>query len=206
MDNDIVLGLFGLVGAIIASKPLMSLISKIVDHFTSKAETATYIKMMNFLNSIQSCMKDIRVKTDATRVIIFAGHNGGGLPRPASRYYTTAVHWEVEEDYALTMADYKNIPVDPRYITMLIKAHSDDFYRFQTATEQPSQLKRIYEMEGVTDSFVFFLDVHEHNFIYCSVATTKEGGFSNDDATVIEVMCYKLKELTKQANKINKLN
>lgn len=206
MDKEVTLGIIGILTAAIASKPLMNGVSKIIEHFTSKAETATYIKMMEYLSSIQNCMREIRDRTQSSRVIIFAGHNGGGLPRPASRYYTTAVHWEVEEEYALAMADYKNIPVDQKYITMLLKAYDKDFYRFTTDAEEKSQLKRIYEAEGITDSIVFFLDVHEHNFIYCSVATKDPGGFDEKEVTKIEVLCYKLKELVSQANKVNKLN
>ena len=163
---------------------------------------------MTQLHHHQNKMKELVFRTQASRVVIFAGHNSGGLPRPSARYYTTAVHWEIQDgsEGELHMSDYRNIPVDPIYIDMLLKSYDKDFYRYRVEKEPDSQLKRIYQSESITDSMIFFLDIHESNFIYLSTSTKEEGGFKDDEVTKIEVLAYNLKDLVRSANKDNKTN
>jgi len=203
MDKDVLLSVIALFGAIVASKKAMGLLIKMFDYLTRRSRTETYIKMMEHLRSIQDGMRDICDQTAASRVVIFSGHNGGGLPRPSSRYYTTAVHWEVEDEYSLAMADYKNIPVDQQYISMLLDSYEKDSCRMETSKMVDCHIKRIYEAEKITDSLVFFLDVHENNFIYASIATKDLEGYHKDDVTKIEVLACKLRDVVRLANKDN---
>lgn len=206
MDNEIHMAIIGLLGAIIASKPLMEMGDRIVRYFTSKDVEHTYIKMMEYRSEIQQCMKDIRTRTNATRVVSFAGHNGGGLPRPSSRYYTTAVQWDVDPENESRVGDYKGLSVDNKYIDILLACHQERYYLFKTETEKDSQLRRVYESEGVVESMIFFLDVHENNFLYCSVATLDPKGFDLESLILIEILATKMRGLTQQANKLNDNN
>lgn len=204
MDKETIASIIALLTVFFSSKPLWNLANKWWDHFVEKKEAETYLQMMNHLRTLQTKMDNLCEETEATRVIIFAGHNSGGLPRPSSRYYVSSVHWKVEEEYEEEMNDYRNIPVDPPYIDMLLKSHENFSYRFKPEEEKDCKLKRFYELEGVTDSVVYFLDISDNNFLYMSIATHTKGGFCDRDITKIEVMAHSIKETVIQANKTNK--
>lgn len=204
MDKETIAAVTALLSAIFGAKPLWNLINRSWERFLERREVETYLEMMNHLRDLQRKMDDLCDETEATKVIIFAGHNSGGLPRPSSRYYTSSVHWKVEEEYEDQMNEYRNIPVDPAYIDMLLKSKENFAYQFTPSEEKDCKLKRFYEMEGVTDSMIYFLDISDNNFLYMSIATHSEGGFSQKDLTKIEVRAHSIRDTVIEANKTNK--
>lgn len=158
-----------------------------------------YVNQMHHLNRIQEKMAAIRHLDTVDRVVMFAGHNGGGLPRASSRYYTTALHWEVEEDFTKNVGEYKDIPVDYPYVKMLLQAEDENKSHFTTDSEEDCLLKRYYLVDGVVESVTYYLDIEDNNFIYLTVST--KSGFTDEDKMSIDLLCYATKTIVRESNK-----
>jgi hypothetical protein len=120
------------------------------------------------------------------RIILWAAHNSGGVPRVGSPLYASSLHWVVRKGYKDRLQNYQQVPVDPFYVSMLLKMHRDSFYHFQPEGEPECMLKDYYMLEGVTDSYLFFLGIRENQFLYVSIA--KYGGkFTAKDFTTMRI-------------------
>lgn len=122
----------------------------------------------------------------ADRIVIFGGHNSGGVPRAGSPFYCSALHWHIAADYIDCIADYTEITVDSRYIAMLIHCERHGSYRFDPVAEEDGMLKRFYSAEGITDSVVFYLACHQNTFLYLSCCTHR-GKFSDEQITSMKL-------------------
>lgn len=107
----------------------------------------------------------------AERVVVFGGHNSGGIPRVGSPFYATALHWRVDPKRSPGMADYNELQVDTSYIGMLVHIMQHGSYRFDMEKDQNCLLRRYYEMEGVKDSVIFYLTCVDNTILYLSCAS-----------------------------------
>ena len=105
------------------------------------------------------------------RVIVFSGHNGGGIPRPGSPFFVSALHWSIEARDRTTPNKYQNLPIDTGYISMLVDVMDRGELRFHPDDMPCCQLKDIYLSEGVEDSFVIYLGTKDKQLYYLSAAT-----------------------------------
>lgn len=110
----------------------------------------------------------------ADRVMLFGAHNSGGVPRIGSPLYASAIHKSVDDVNLARVQDYRNVSVDAAYVEMLIAMYSAGRYHFRTLDHAPCLLRDFYEIEGVTDSYLYFLGIRENQFLYLSAA--KYGG------------------------------
>lgn len=133
-------------------------------------------------------------KHGADRVIVFAGHNNGGLPRITCGYWTSSVFSYFKPKHRERMREFTNIPVDNEYIKMLLEAQRQPLVRLRTSEMTGSQLKSIYEAEGILDSIVVYLGIHEKRCFYMSVATY-EKLFSDAEESNILVCCQNIKTM-----------
>lgn len=133
--------------------------------------------------------------TEADRFYIFQSHNGSGLPHIGKPYKVSALFGP--NLYKDTKRDFQNIVVDQAY-TKILKSilETEGCYKFVTAEEPDSLLKRIYLMEGVNLSRIYYIAVLETGMVYCSIST-KEGldSFSEADLARIEVAIAKIKSI-----------
>lgn len=120
------------------------------------------------------------------RCIMFAAHNSGGVPRVGSPLYATALHWVVRAEHYGQIQRYDRVSVDAFYVQMLLEMYARGYYRFTTSAHKPCQLRDIYELEGVTDSALFFIAIRDNQFLYISFA--KYGGaFLDRDITQLRI-------------------
>ncbi len=158
------------------------------------------IQEMRSIQRIYEYMSDQLDDTVAERVIIFAGHDSGKIPKAGSPYYMSSVYWKVchkklskeealEANYSagIDIADYREIPVDGHYIGMLLHIYEHGDILIKTEELPECQLKSYYTTELVTESLVIYLGFVDCNFLYQSIATFDEGGFSAGDLTKIRL-------------------
>lgn len=147
-------------------------------------------KQITGLQAIQyvlDVMRHMAVGENAVcdRVIMFNGHNSGGLPDPTRPYYVSAVYSATSDKYSPTdrpEARYKLIPVDHEYIFMLLRAHQESYVRMRTSDMPECVLRDFYQVEGVTESAVFFIRVSDDTFIFMSTALI--GDYFSDDSFI----------------------
>lgn len=182
--------------AVINAKHIWRFLTVAVKSLSPKfRKKRTYVHRMQHLNAIQEKMAAIRDLETVDRVVIFAGHNSGGLPRAGSRYYTSALHWEVKKGFSKDLGEYKDIPVDYAYVKMLLESYEESKVYFKTEDADPCLLKTYYEVEGVVESVTYYMDISENNFIYMTVATKK--GFTEECKMKLDLLCYATKQIVR---------
>jgi len=155
-----------------------------------KRQSLNFVKGMESLQRIYTTMA--RIQSDfASRVIIFSGHDAGGLPRVGSGFWVSALHWVEHHRNAQTnFADYENISVDLQYISMLIDAHGMGQVFLKVSEMPPSLLRSYYMAEGVAESLIVFLGIRENAMFYMSIARyNNEATFSSMDLAKIKLAC-----------------
>lgn len=163
---------------------------------------------MHSLHQVSETISTDFTKYGAERVILFSGHNCGGIPSPTKPYYVTAMQWHssTEED-TFRIEDYRRIRIDPAYIKMLYTICTPDapepnepgwiFERHSACVVlnpvemQRCQIKTYYEAEGVSESLVIFLAISDFNLYYISVARY-EGSFSDAEKAGIILAANKI--------------
>lgn len=145
-----------------------------------------------------SILSSMRTDTSATRVLLLAGHNGGGYPRPDSPFYTSVLFWSIDDgqqESLKLMPQYKQLPVDADYIKMLLDAEKSGPVVLDVERMAPCQLKRYYQVEGVRHSIIVFLAIKDRKFLYCSVSKHTEEPFTEIEVTAISLKAEALKKL-----------
>jgi hypothetical protein len=158
------------------------------------------------LNALHEAMESAIESGAAHRVIIFSAHNSGGIPRPGCPFYSSAIHWAIDRQWARhqgfseeKLSDYKHLELDHAYVSMLTTMLSANEYHFITEKEPAGLLKSVYEKTGVSDSLLVYLGVHEKRMIYASFARYG-GNLSDDDMTVIRLKAGLLRGCLKDAS------
>jgi hypothetical protein len=159
-----------------------------------KAE-AEFVQSLERLRDALTLLRRMVKSVGADRAILFAGHNGGGLPTPNTAFYCSMLHAYYSEKKQLDVADdYVGIQVDGPYIQMLIDAMQSDYVDIKTQNMPDGQLKNYYLAEGVTHSIVITLGIYNNRLIYLSAA--KQGGeFSHEQKTRILLKSNRLKQI-----------
>lgn len=161
---------------------LFSVIRFVIPWWESRRRRRSVVQGLQTLHAIYTQLERAE-SLGATRAIIFGGHNSGGLPRPGSPYYASALHWHVPDSKFSRIADYQELPVDAAYIRMLLDIERLGYIRFDVSAAAPdSLLKRLYTAERVVDSLVFFLCVTDSTFFYLTFASYSRR-FTSDEIT-----------------------
>lgn len=175
----------------------------------SKTERKS-VRELRAIQKIYSIMHECIVETAAERVIIFAGHDSGNLPKAGSPFFISSIYWKVRHDSCnhnvcidtqeldikthQDIADYKEVNADEHYIEMLLNIIEKGTTRIDVdSLPEDSILSSYYKMEGVTDSIVIYLGHNTNNLIYMSIATFAEGGFSQDDIVRAKLKALNIK-------------
>lgn len=108
----------------------------------------------------------------AERIILFTGHNGGGIPQGGNPFYISACHWIVSDGHLDVISNYKNLLVDTEYMKMLQRAirEEDRTVEMLTAKMPQSQLKRYYEAESVHSALTIILGFANNKMYFLSLA------------------------------------
>lgn len=153
------------------------------------------IKGIELLHDVYAIMQGI-LDTGAERVILFAGHNQGGIPRPTCGFWVSALHGMVSHDVngSLTIGkkipfdEYKNLKVDLAYISMLLDIQNNKFKLLKTAEMPDCNLKDYYTADQIKESLIVFLGIQEKKFIYFTAAKYTDS-FNKDEITRILLKC-----------------
>lgn len=174
----------GIVAAIVGAGGFWQTMRWFAERRDKKKETSL-VKGIESLHRVYSAIAGIQ-EIGAHRVILWAGHNSGGIPRPNSPFYASALHWAIDRKFQGRMGDYQNLQVDLDYITMLLALQREGHVRVYPAKMTTCMLKDCYAAEGVSDSVLLFLGVVENKFLYLSAAKY-EGEFSDLDIVRIRM-------------------
>lgn len=161
---------------------------------------------IRLLNTLHETMESAIEAGAAHRIIIFSAHNSGGIPKPGSPFYASAIHWAIDRQWARNsgftdekLSDYHHLELDHTYVSMLAGMLTSGEHRFVTESEGPSLLRSIYQGTGVSDSLLVYLGVYDKKMVYASFA--RYGGeLSESDLTVIRLKAGLLRGCLRDAN------
>jgi len=152
---------------LIGSGGAVPVLIKIIDCIKSYRSILHKKEVLKGLESLQ--LINDRVESIVTlgvdRVVLFHGHNGGGIPSPGNGYYTSAVIWNINST-VVDLNHYKNIPVDAHCISLLIRLSTEKVITTITSELPTSQLKEYLECERVIKSVFTFITIKDSKYYY----------------------------------------
>lgn len=139
------------------------------------------------ISNIYSQMDKIVDSTSASRVMLFRGSNGGGLPMAGSEFYVKAIHQAFSEEITENLVErYNSVLIDGHYANLLRDIVSNGCIKFNVEAMPDCLLKRIYQTEGVKFSEIHYLVAkglvdkkQKFEIFYVSIAKNSEGDFNN---------------------------
>lgn len=195
MDN-IFVTIITLIIAFVSAQGFWDLINYLVKKRKGKRDILTGIED---LNAIYAKMSEIN-ELGGERVILFAGHNSGGVPRAHSPFYVSALHGSTNNN-RIKLADYQNLQVDSHYIRMLLDCEREGIVDLQVDGMPDCQLKDYYLAEGVLHSLIVFLGIVENKFLYMSISRYSDKPFTETEITRIRL---KTQQITNVINRNNR--
>lgn len=184
------IGLAGVVASSIGTLVVKDWLSRVRRPAKEQRQVMQGLQQMHRIYSLMGEMID---ECDADRVILFAGHNSGGLPRAHSPYWTTALHWATrDKDRASMLKDYQNITVDAEYIRMLLLAESQGFVELVPEDMPRCQLRDYLLAEGVRFAVTYHLGIREHKLLYLS-AVSYEGPFQAAKRALLDLKAARIR-------------
>lgn len=141
-------------------------------------------------------IEDIKRIGNVDRVLVFSGHNGGGLPTPGKPFVIKAQTGWSRKPGADPMRRYNfDIPVDSHYSRMLETLVKDGKVQLDTHDiPNDARLKTYQTSEGVTHSIMYFLRVIDNEVIYMSVASY-DRPFSKDEEVELDLAVERVRSI-----------
>lgn len=184
--SAIVVALLGFLGVIYGKKKMAQT--------KATKEHDDVVSGLRRLSDTYDVLDSIVEDTSTDRVVIFAGHNQGGVPRPHCGFWVSALHAASNSNQIFIKSSYQNIEVDSHYIQLLVDVERFGLARLKTEEMEASQLKSYYQLEGVKDSIVFFLGIKENKFLYLSSAKYYDS-FTENEITTLKLKVNQVKNL-----------
>ena len=188
MAYDAPLSIFGTAVSIVAGAA--SWLKWFLPWWQSYRQKKSLISGLRTLHQVYTKMARMR-EFGAERVVVFGGHNSGGIPRAGSPFYATALHWMVPPGRSSDLADYNELVVDSVYIGMLVSLMERGSYHFNVDTAKDCLLKSYYAMEGIKDSVIFYLACVDNTLLYLSCASY-ERKFTDNEVTSMHLIAQSI--------------
>jgi len=141
------------------------------------------------ISNIYSQMDKILETTSATRVMLFRGSNGGGLPMAGGEFYVKAIHQALSEEDGHNLVErYNNVLIDGHYANLLRDIVTHGSVKINVDAIPDCLLKKIYLTEGIKYSEVHYLVSKglvdrkiKFEIFYLSIGKNDNEGFVNDN-------------------------
>lgn len=191
-------GLAGLVTILLSGfrEAVRDLIYAVRQRITLGAVTP--VQLVEQHAEFQSILTSAKAIPNVERILVFIGHNAGGLPREGCRYTVRCVAgWTVKgTDPSLPVRQFQfDLDIDTTYAEMLNRVNTKGWSDEVTAKMEPGSLLRgIYEADGVMVSIVHKIH-HEKRrnlFVYCSAASYARE-FTDSERSQIAVLASRLR-------------
>lgn len=161
-----------------ALKELLRLVNNIFSRPSAQIK-----KVVRIYDSLHSIVDN----TDVHRVLIVKAHNSGGLIKPHTPLYITALY----EDYSHPMESIKGkwfkVEVDEEYVRILLQLCKERKVKFIVKDMKPSMLKDAYLSSGIKYGELHLLGQDGKNIYFCSVVSMWEDGWSRSISQTVAI-------------------
>jgi len=161
-------------------------------------ELKVITKNLTDVSEILKMMRDIVDSTRIERFIVFKGSNGGGVPKPGSEFYVTAIYEEHKDKEKHVKEKYTKISVDGHYIEMLTNIHKNGKCLLKVSEMPDCFLKRIYTAEDIAYSELYYLVNNKNEILFCSLVTSQPEINDSKAKLEIELTIDKMRQIFKK--------
>lgn len=154
-----------------SSTVLIEIIKFFKDWFLNrKAKDAS--KELQKVVAIYDNMHRLVNSTDVSRFLIHKIHNGGGLIKPTSELFLTALYEDYRAPFKSNKQDFVKVPLSQSTVRILVNAYTNNYHKVIThELNENGYLKNQYEKEGVALSEIHFLYADQNTFYFASIGT-----------------------------------
>lgn len=154
------------------------------------------VALLSLLAEFNTILSEVRRLPTIGRVLVYLGHNCGGLPEDGKRYTVKCqTGWDNTGNDAFARFAF-DLEIDKAYADMLHEIHRSGSVSMEVEKMPPCFLRTIYRREKVTHSIMHLigLDAEANTFAYASFASYT-GPISEDDRAGVELTVSRLKTL-----------
>ena len=194
----VTLGVAGVIAMFFTKlKQAVEVVADLVIGRIKRGGSADWDRSLSFLAEFNAILHQADSVENVERVLVFIGHNGGGLPSKDSKYtIRSQIGWDLQPDgRRVYNENFRfNLVVDQHYCDMLHRVHERGRVVLTVADMPESMLRSIYEDEGVVQSAVYQLrhDRRRNRFGYVSVAS-KSRAFTAGELSRLDVVVARLR-------------
>ena len=189
-------GGFLILMALISSGALVTLIkatTSMIKFFIDRRPFSN-LKMLEFLQDsidIQDYLFEI-IKEGADHAIVFAAHNGGGIPQVGKSFYTSTIYKDWNRNNIVEIPLYENISIDSEYIKNLLEVIRSGYCLNDVEVMNESQLKHHFQHLGLSQNIMYNIGVVDKQYFYISIGTKGEK-FNQSQLTSFELLVNNIK-------------
>lgn len=189
-------GGFLILMALISSGALVTLIkatTSMIKFFIDRRPFSN-LKMLEFLQDsidIQDYLFEI-IKEGADHAIVFAAHNGGGIPQVGKSFYTSTIYKDWNRNNIVEIPLYENISIDSEYIKNLLEVIRNEYCLNDVEVMNESQLKHHFQHLGLSQNIMYNIGVVDKQYFYISIGTKGEK-FNQTQLTSFELLVNNIK-------------
>lgn len=125
--------------------------------------------------------------SDVHRILISKAHNSGGLIKPHTPLYVTALYEDYTHPLESVKARWFKVEVDEEYIRILVQLCKEKKVQFIVKDMKPSLLKDAYLSSGVQYAELHLLGQDKKNIYFCSIVSMWEDGWSRSISQTVAI-------------------
>lgn len=134
------------------------------------------VKVVKIYEAMHKMLENNKVK----RVLVLKAHNGGGLIRPNTPLYVSAIYEDYMSPFYSVKETYQKVVIDEAYIRTLIDLCTKKHIKIKVKDLKQCLQKDIYDGEDIKYSELYYLGQDKKNLYFCSCSSKEEGGWEND--------------------------
>lgn len=160
-----------------------------------------YKKAIGKISEIYDVFNRVIDDSNADRVLILKGSNGGGRPTIGSNLYVSVLHEMSVKGIEQIKGQYQNILVDDAYIRLMQKLIETREIEIQTKELPENSFVRLtYEKENLKHSYLYEIKANANTYFFGSFSTKETGGFSPSDKLAFRLAIDKIKKIFENEN------
>lgn len=149
--------------------------------WAKKTSRRTYGEHMANLSAFSEELESLRKIDRVSQVIVFRGHNCGGLPTPGRPYTVHAIQgWQRTDPAKPALSDpgrryRRGLQVDAHFTRMLEDVIREGVSIQVTEKIAPdAKLKGYFELDGIAVAVIYYLGLHDDELLFLSVSSSTE--------------------------------
>ncbi len=141
-----------------------------------------YRKGLRDISDVTDYMQDVINNTHANRFLILALSNGGGYPTAKKNMYVTVLHECNDSKVRSIKTMVQNVIADPSYVRLVARLASEVVIEMETLAMEDGFLKRVYENDKITHSYLFYIKRTKGTTFYGSISTIEGRPFIDNQS------------------------